>query len=658
MGVHPYLAGLVVGLVAFGESLAFVGLLVPGAFVMFGAGALIANGSLAFWPIALSAVAGAILGDGASYWLGFRYREHVRDLWPFAKHPGLLERGERFFFKHGGKSIVLGRFVGPVRPVIPVVAGMLGMPPLRFVLTNILSALGWAPGYLLPGMAFGASLALAGEVAGRLAALLGILLVAVWLIAWVVRLAFRFVQPHAADWGSRCLAWARGHRGANLLIGDLIDPAAPASRAVLLWIILLIAATWLFFGVIEDLVNQDPLVRANEAIYQMLQTLRTPLGDRIMIVFSELGDWPVTTATTIVALAWFVWRRARRDAAYWLTAIGFAWLVVVTLKLLLQLPRPVAAYSGANAFSFPSGHATMSVVIYGYLAVLGAHDLSTRWRWLPYAGGALLIAGIAFSRLYLGMHWLSDVAAGLGLGLAGVSVIAIARERHLKPYAAGGVLWVALAALLVSGVWHAGASAADDLQRYAVRVPTRAIAASDWLHAGWQALPAYRIDLGGEQEQPLNVQVGGSVDSLRETLVHGAWREPLPLDPRSALRWLAPGLPLAELPLIPRLHDGRAEALALTMTPEPSVPDTQLLLRLWPTSFRLEPGERPVWIGTITWLGIERLPLLRLPQTRGDFRDAEAELVKQLRALGLEAAARSAGQAEGGRTVVLVRISP
>lgn len=636
LAAHPNLAAAFVGAAAFSESLAFVGLLIPGATILFAAGALIAGGTLTFWPVVIAAAAGAIAGDAVSYWLGRHYRQHVRLLRPFAKHPALLQRGEAFFYRHGGKSVVLGRFVGPVRPVIPIVAGMLGMPPLRFYVTNILSGLGWAPAYLLPGMAFGASLALAGEVAARLAAMLAIVLISAWAITWLVRTLFRVAQPHAAEWARRCLRWSRSHRVVGRLVGDLIDPAAPASRALLLWMAMLLGGTWLFFGVMEDVVTQDRLVLANEAIYQMLQTLRTPVGDRVMVVFSELGDWPVTTATTAAALLWLGWRRAGRDAAYWLTVIGFALLAVVALKWLLHLPRPVPVYSGASAYSFPSGHATMSVVIYGYLAVLGARDLAVRWRWLPYAGGTVLVVGIAFSRLYLGVHWFADVLAGLGMGTAGVSLIAIARFRHVRTETAHGILWVTAATLLAAGAWHARTASAADLARYAVRHPIETMSAARWWQGGWQRLPAYRIDLGGEREQPLNVQWAGTPDELERQLLGAGWSKPTPLRPRSALRWFSPEPSLSSLPLVPQLNDGRPEALTLTLDAGAAPPGRALLLRLWPTSFRLEPEQRAVWVGTVAWLEIARLPLVSLPRTRTDYDDAAEDMLAHLQALNLQ----------------------
>lgn len=204
---HWTLAG--VFLIASGESLAVVGLIVPGAAGMVAAGALVALGALEFWPTLLAAVTGAVVGDGISYWLGHHYRDRLRSAWPFRRHPEWLSRGENFFRRHGAKSVLFGRFVGPARPIVPVVAGMLGMRPALFYTVNVLSALAWAPAYLLPGMAFGASLALAGAVAARLALLLILLVASVWLLLELVRWGFRALSPRAGRIAQRILRLGR-----------------------------------------------------------------------------------------------------------------------------------------------------------------------------------------------------------------------------------------------------------------------------------------------------------------------------------------------------------------------------------------------------------------------------------------------------------------
>lgn len=208
---HPAWAGVLVAVIACAESLAFVGLVFPGALMMLGAGALVGAGVLDFWSIYAWSVAGAVLGDGVSYWLGHTHKEYLLGLRFIQARPQLLEGGTAFFAKHGGKSVLLARFVGPVRPVLPLVAGMLGMPPRRFYLYNVLSALFWAPAYLIPGMAFGASLALAGEVAGRLALLLGVILVFIWLLIRLAHPLYRWLHAHARTLLNLFWNWAGRH---------------------------------------------------------------------------------------------------------------------------------------------------------------------------------------------------------------------------------------------------------------------------------------------------------------------------------------------------------------------------------------------------------------------------------------------------------------
>ncbi len=184
---HPALAGVVVFSVAAAESLALVGIVVPGIVFMLGVGALVGLGSLDFWATVAWAAAGAVAGDGVSYWLGRHFDKQLRALWPLSKHPQLIPRGEQFFHKHGGKSVLFGRFIGPIRPIILAVAGIMHMNPYHFYFVNILSAVLWAPVVLLPGVVFGSSLHLATAVAGRLVLLIVIVVSLVWLLVVAIR---------------------------------------------------------------------------------------------------------------------------------------------------------------------------------------------------------------------------------------------------------------------------------------------------------------------------------------------------------------------------------------------------------------------------------------------------------------------------------------
>lgn len=158
ISVHPEWAVSVVFLIAFFESMAILSLFVPGWVLLVGVGAFIGSGNLDFFKMSLASFMGALSGESLSYYFGWYYRDKIHHWSWFKKHPQWLERSQAFFLKHGSSSVALGRFFGPVRAFIPIVAGISEMPPLRFMLINIVSALVWAPAYLLPGVIAGAAI--------------------------------------------------------------------------------------------------------------------------------------------------------------------------------------------------------------------------------------------------------------------------------------------------------------------------------------------------------------------------------------------------------------------------------------------------------------------------------------------------------------------
>ena len=148
---HEAWAAPIVLVLAFGESLAFVSLLLPATVILFGVGGLVGASGIAFWPLAAAAAIGAALGDWISYWLGFHYKAQIAALWPLSRHPTLIPRGEAFFARWGTAGVFFGRFLGPLRAAVPLVAGACAMPMLPFQLANIGSAIVWGIGILAPG---------------------------------------------------------------------------------------------------------------------------------------------------------------------------------------------------------------------------------------------------------------------------------------------------------------------------------------------------------------------------------------------------------------------------------------------------------------------------------------------------------------------------
>ncbi len=144
VGQHRAWAPPIVFALAFGESLAFISLLIPAWAALVGIGALISSGALSFWPVWIAAALGAACGDWLSYWIGMKLEHRVQHIWPLSRHPDLIPKGEAFVKKWGVLGIFIGRFFGPLRASVPLVAGIFEMPYWRFQFANFSSALVWA----------------------------------------------------------------------------------------------------------------------------------------------------------------------------------------------------------------------------------------------------------------------------------------------------------------------------------------------------------------------------------------------------------------------------------------------------------------------------------------------------------------------------------
>lgn len=148
---HQAWAPLIVGALAFGESLAVVSLLIPATVILLGIGAVIGGVGLDFWPIWGGAALGAVLGDWVSYELGRHYGDRIRHSWPLNKQEAMVARGEEYIRRWGVGGVFVGRFFGPLRAIVPLIAGVFEMPRLPFQLANVASGLIWAFLMLAPG---------------------------------------------------------------------------------------------------------------------------------------------------------------------------------------------------------------------------------------------------------------------------------------------------------------------------------------------------------------------------------------------------------------------------------------------------------------------------------------------------------------------------
>jgi undecaprenyl-diphosphatase len=599
---HALLAYGLAFLLAGAETFPVLGAAVPGTATIIALGALIPSGALGFWPLVIPTIAGAIAGDGLSYWLGHHYKLAVATIWPLRGRPALLDRGNAFFARHGSKAILFSRFTPGVRAVVPLAAGVTGMKTGRFYAMDMLAALLWGTSHVAMGALLGASLDVLGAIAGRLAALALAVLLVLAVLVWLTPRAVRLLADLTSRWRGPVSTWTEARdTWVRRKIRSLLDPDRPEIPGLIVLGALLIAGVWLFFGVLQDMIAGDPLARADLTVFLVLQSLRVTAIDRVMVAVSELGDANVIVPVALVALLWLTWHRAWRAAMYAFASLAGASLFALLLNLTLRRIGLASLHVGGNTLSFPSGHATASVALYGFLAILIGREAGMRLRIGVALAAVLLVAAIAFARLYLGAQWLADVLAGFAFGLAWIALLGIAYLQHRpRPVRATGLASVVGVTLIAGGV-HMGLAHQVDMQRYTVRQPIRQMALQNWQQGGWADLPVRRLDLFGEYEEPFTVQWVGSLANLKAQLSAHGWAAPTPWTLRSAVEWLSPHADPASLPVLPRLDNGRAENLVMIKTGPPLPANQRLVLRLWFSETVLTDGLQrlPLWIGTV-----------------------------------------------------------
>ncbi|OYV40450.1 MAG: hypothetical protein B7Z80_04465 [Rhodospirillales bacterium 20-64-7] len=624
---HSLLAYGLAFLLAAAEAFPVFGAMVPGTAVIVGLGALVPGGALTLWPLVSATAAGAVVGDGVSYLFGRRYKLRVMAIWPLRARPGLLDSGKAFFGRHGSKAVLIARFLPAVRAVIPLVAGLSGMSVVRFYAVDICAGGLFAFSHVLFGMAIGASFTILHAIAARLAVLALLLAALIGLVVWLTPLAVRRTAAFAARLRGPVREWARGgDTRFRRLVRSLLDPERPEMPGLLVLALSVASGLWLFFGVLQDVIAGDPLVRADRSVFHLLQSLRVPIVDQVMVAITELGDASVIVPVTLTVLVWLAWQRAWRAASYGVATVAGASIFAVLLKALLHQARPGALYNGWNAYSFPSSHATVSAALYGFLVVLVGREVSARASMAATLAAVSLVGAIAFSRLYLGAHWLSDVLAGLAVGVAWSALLGIVYLQHARrDVRAGGMAAGSVIALCGAGMLHIALAHPADMRRYAIHQPISQMAQADWQNGDWAALPIRRVDLSGDYEEPFTIQWAGSLASLKADLLTQGWRTPVPWTLRSSFEWLLPNAAPAALPVLPHLDNGRAEALVMIEAGGGLPPDQRLILRLWPSGVVLSGGlvPQPVWIGTVVIEAVEHLkPLVTVVDEQQDVNEA------------------------------------
>ena len=598
LNAHPGWGFSIVFLVAFFESLVLIGILLPGIVILFGVGTLIGLGMLELIPIWVAATIGAFLGDSLSYFLGHRFRGHLLDIWPFSRYPALMERGTRFFHAHGAKSVVAGRFIGPLRPIIPSVAGMMGMKPSRFLAVDIPACITWAPSFLIPGMLFGASLEVASEYTGRLTVMLVILLAILWMTWWMMRSLYEPLATRSARWMRHTIRWSRRHPVLGRVAGPVLDPSRGEVLSVTMMGILLVVIFW---GLVM-LLFLSPFSAQPKAVDQAVQdlalSLRNHLADPLMVAISQLSRWPVSIFSAFALLLWLLGAGRRNAALHWLIAIGGGGLLHLLLSWSLRATPQVLEMTD-QTLRGPSAAMSLSTVVLTFFAVMEAGELRRKHRQWPYLAAALILILLGLSRLYLGMEWLSGALMGIVMGLAWTAIVGIAyRQRAVRRFSSATASLIFYGSFLALFSWQVQEHLRDDLAALEAPTVLQEMGRDNWWEAGWKNMPMERTRLSSVSSRNFNAQIAVEPEQISSLLERAGWESVPKTDWRWIIQALNPEPDQASLPLLGRAYQGRSEVLLLRRNLEP---DGRLLtIRLWDSGVRLVPGGQFLYLGQLS----------------------------------------------------------
>jgi undecaprenyl-diphosphatase len=455
LGPYTY---VLVGALAFLETGAFVGLVAPGETAVLVGGVVAGQGQVD--PLALIALVWccAVAGDVTSYTLG---RKLGRDF--LLRHGPKLKITEKrllqvegFFERHGGVTLLVGRFIGVVRALLPFVAGASRVPLAKFLPYDVLGAGVWSATFVLLGYLFSRSIGTVTTYLGQGLFLLGSIAALVVGVVYVRRLVER---PHER---ARAQAWLarQAERPAVEPLVRRLEPAwrrvgrpfvhhaarparfvyerlTPGGLGLELTTLVAIVAVGGFtaMALAESIDDQRRLLPGDGRAFSIGRALYAEPAERVIEALTHIGSLPVIGAVTAATAAWAVAHKRRIEGLALVVALALTFVLVHAAKALEDRPRPSRALVSTMNQSYPSGHAAYAVALVACAVVLVRTRPGLGMRSTVITGAVVLMVLVALSRIYLRAHYLSDVAGGLGLGAAvfascGIAALVVFFVRH------------------------------------------------------------------------------------------------------------------------------------------------------------------------------------------------------------------------------------
>lgn len=602
---NPNWALSITFLISFAESLAIVGSLIPGSVTMTAIGILAGSGVMNIELTLTAAAVGAVAGDGASFALGYIFSDRLTDIWPFSRYPNWLNYGKDYFAKHGGKSVIIGRFFGPLRSIIPIIAGILRMNGWHFLLANIISGIGWAIFYVVPGILIGAA---STELSAESATRLFVFILAILVIAWLISQGIKWLLLHANQLLNTQLRkiwiWSNRHIKVSHFLKKLTPKHErnhyPTAGLLFLFIVCLFISI-----AITLLVSQWTWVAAiNNPCHLFLQSLRTQYFDAffvaISLVISPLPLLIFSLSVAFSAIYYHDWRMLR----YWTSLAISCSLIASLLAWLIKIPEPGGLLYYQLTPTFPAPNLTLATALFSFLIGYANTCFRTTIMLVLRAVLAtlLLLAGLAL--LYLGDNWASSIVAAYFIGLT----ICIAHwigfrrpgsENPVSPKSTTPIILACSLFLLSSSISYPFYYK-KITREHAPYLKQYVLTDKIWWSQSQPLLPLYTTNRIGNRIGLFNIQYVGSLKKFQKALRVYGWKK----QPDSffySLLMRASGQNSAqELPLMAQLYLNKKPTLIMVY---PSNQKQALyIIRLWRSNYHLCNHNQPIWLGSVVSL--------------------------------------------------------
>lgn len=586
--------------IALTESLAIIGSIVPGSVTMTAIGILAGSGIMRIDLTLLAATLGAVCGDSLSYFLGYFYSEQLIDMWPFKKYPNLLKYGKEFFSKHGGKSVLIGRFVGPLRSIIPVIAGIMHMKQWRFLIANVISAIGWSILYVMPGVLIGtAGHELSTEGATRLFILILVILAAIWftsiIIKWLIIRLNIFLKNNLHGF------WLSSKSNTGLVkLFNAITPDEETDHYPTAGLILLILFFLICFAILLVLTikTQWPST-LNLPIHLFTSSLHTSLLEAFFIICTQLTSTFTLGGLYILCSLWLIYQRNFKTLIYLSSVLFFSSLISILLSYIHYIPRPQGLLITMPGSSLPAINMTIATAFYGFILFYINNNYSLFTN--TFRTLILITLGLSgFAQIYLGDYWFTDIIASYLLGaiVCLVHWLVYRKSNYIKSKKGEslGLLLTVISTILICTAASTSLNFKKLIHNHAPYHKEYILTERVWWNQLNPILPLYRLNRIGRRISLLNIQYSGTLDKFVKSLEQNGWH----LHNESFFTKLMLSMNKSKdgvkLPLLTQLYENRRPALLMTYN------DTQsnliLELTIWESNYYIN-NDAPIWIGTV-----------------------------------------------------------